>query len=439
MNRRQFTQGLGVSAAALGFSAQAASAQAPGLMREAFLYGFGPYEMARLAARSTAQAPLNRFSHRTTLADHNARLVTTPNNDTLYSFAWVDLTGGPVEFVSPSVVGRYYSVAFMSAFTDNFRVLGTRATRGRGGRYWIVGPGFRGRAPAGVETIASPTSDLWVLVRVLVDGPADIEAASAVQKRFTIAPVTSDPVVARRVAPTHAGDARNFLAVVNETLWRSRGGAPASRASRFAATGLGPFENDKWDALSEAQRAEWAGTVQQTLADLKGGFGRKGREVAGWSYGAPNTGNFGDDDAYRAQTALTGLGALPPEEAMYMMARKDGAGAVLDGSSAWRFSLPAGGAPVDAFWSLSLYEPDAEGRLFFIPNPLDRFAIGNRTQGLKVNGDGSLAVTLSAAPPVDTSNWLPAPRGPFVLAFRAYLPKTNMLRGAWTLPGIEKI
>jgi hypothetical protein len=437
MNRRQFAQGLGVSAAAL---AGPAFAQAPGLMRAAFLFGFGPYEMARVAARAFGQGGgANRFAHRTTLADHTARSVTTPNNDTLYSSGVVDLTGGPVEFVAPSVLGRYFSVAFMSIFTDNFRIVGTRATGGRGGRFWIVGPGYRGAAPVGVELIRSPSNDVWALARILVDGPHDLEAATAVQQRFTLAAVTPDAPTPRRVAPTNTSDARKFLAVVNESLWRSRGGASIGRAARFASTGLGPFDGDRWETLSEAQRAEWAGTALQTLADLKAGLGRKSREVDGWSYPAAHIGNFGDDDAFRAQVALTGLAALPPEEAVYVGTHVDADGAQLNGASNYRFALPPGGAPVDAFWSLTMYEPDAEGRLFFIDNPIRRYAIGNRTPGLKINGDGSLAITLGADAPADPSNWLPAPRGPFRVSFRAYLPRADLRNGRWTLPALTKL
>ncbi|KAF0178197.1 MAG: DUF1254 domain-containing protein [Hyphomonadaceae bacterium] len=441
MNRRQFAQSLTTGAAALALGAPSAFAQSPASIRDAFLYGFAPYEMARLAARATTTGTgFNRFGHRSTLSDHTARTVTTPNNDTLYSSAWIDLSGGPVEVFAPSVLGRYFSVAFMSAFTDNFRIIGTRATGGRGGRFWIVGPGYRGAAPAGVELIRSPTTDLWALARILVDGPSDLEAAKAVQQRFTMTPVTADPLIPRRVAPTSASDAHNFLGVVNESLWRSRHGTgPASRASRYRATGLGPVEADTWEAMPEVQRVLWQGTITQTLAELKAGFARKGHEVDGWLYPAANTGDFGDDDAYRAQVALSGLGALPPEEAVYLSADRDASGAELNGASRYVFSLPAGGAPVDAFWSLSMYEPDADGRLFFVDNPVRRFAIGNRTEGLKVNADGSMAIMLSADQPDDTSNWLPAPRGPFRVTFRAYLPRANLRNGRWTLPPLAKI
>ena len=124
---------------------------------------------------------------------------------------------------------------------------------------------------------------------------------------------------------------------------------------------------------------------------------------------------------------------------MYLMAGTDSAGAPLTGASSYTFSLPAGGAPVDAFWSLSMYEPDGAGRLFFVDNPIGRYSIGDRTRGLGVKDDGSVHIALSATAPTNTSNWLPAPNGPFRVSFRAYLPRASLRNGQWRLPAIARV
>src|SRR5690606_17636265 len=83
---------------------------------------------------------------------------------------------------------------------------------------------------------------------------------------------------------------------------------------------------------------------------------------------------------------------------------------------------PGGEPPVAAFWSLTLYGPD----LFFVPNALDRFSIGDRTPGLVRDPDGGLTIAIGNEPPLDgcgraaTSNWLPAPPGPAFVALRCY-------------------
>ena len=71
--------------------------------------------------------------------------VTTPNNDTLYATSFLDLSQGPVMLTIPALPRRYHSAALMALNTDNVAVIGTRSG-GQGGRYAIVGPGFKGRA-----------------------------------------------------------------------------------------------------------------------------------------------------------------------------------------------------------------------------------------------------------------------------------------------------
>ena len=63
---------------------------------------------------------------------------------------------------------------------------------------------------------------------------------------------------------------------------------------------------------------------------------------------------------------------------------------------------PAGGAlPVNGFWSLSMYEVEPDGKLFFTPNPIGRYAIGDRTAGLKAGPDGAIDIVMQRDAPAD--------------------------------------
>ena len=117
-----------------------------------------------------------------------------------------------------------------------------------------------------------------------------------------------------------------------------------------------------------------------------------------------------------------------------------------DGSRLWRLHFPADRLPaVDSFWSLSLYEATEDGQFFFADNPLNRYAIGDRTPGLKYNPDGSLDLWIGRDHPgADReSNWLPAPDGPIFLVMRLYWPETEGLsvlplgKGTWQPPKVE--
>lgn len=399
--------------------------------REAYRFGFPVYQMAFTRQQAAARLPagvngVNILFHRPTLADASAREVTTPNNDTLYSAAWLDLSAGPVTLTMPALPRRYHSVAMMSAFTDNFAVLGTRANGGRGGKFWIAGPGWNGEAPADTQLVRAPTNDVWLLVRVLVDGQADLPAARAAQLSFKLeGPRPERPFSARA---TDATDPEAFLAVVNEAL--ARGPLPPAKARtarRLAKAGIGvPYAS-----LPPAMQAAWRGNINNFYEELRGGLGHTGETINGWSYPRPGIGTVDADDLYRARVALGGLGALPREEAIYLST------GTLDGTRDWLLRMPAN-VPVEAFWSLSMYEIAPDGRLFFTPNPIGRFAIGDRTPGLKRNPDGTIDIRISARPPGDRANWLPAPAGPFRMTFRGYLPGPALLGGTFHLPAIEQ-
>ena len=76
---------------------------------------------------------------------------------------------------------------------------------------------------------------------------------------------------------------------------------------------------------------------------------------------------------------------------------------------------------------------------FFIENDFGRYSIGSTTDGLKSNPDGSLTITIQKDRPTDTSNWLPAPDGPFNLTMRLYGPAPSVLDGSYRLPAVKRI
>ncbi|MFY8140012.1 MAG: DUF1254 domain-containing protein, partial [Caulobacter sp.] len=150
--------------------------------RDLWLYGLPIIEMATTRARHLGEGmTLNRLRHARTLSDHTARSVTTPNNDTLYSMAWIDLTQGPVTLTVPATGDRYWSAALMDMYSNNNVVLGLRTTGGKGGRYTIVGPGQTGGGP---DVLRCETPHGWLLVRTLTDGGADLPATHSIQDGF---------------------------------------------------------------------------------------------------------------------------------------------------------------------------------------------------------------------------------------------------------------
>ncbi|PZR33246.1 DUF1254 domain-containing protein [Caulobacter segnis] len=409
--------------------------------QRAFFYAFPLYEQARIEQERTGAVgqpgKLNVISHRSQLMDHNSHQVTAPNNDTIYSSIFLELSGGPVELAVPSSTDRYFSLAFMSAFTDVFAYVGTRATKGQGGRFWIVGPNWKGAAPAGVGLIRAPSNDVWALMRVLVDGPADLAAARAFQGGLTLSvPTDRPPPRAFAAAAVDVNDPVRFLALVNEVIARSPGGGGQfHRARQFAAQGIGTP-----GLPSRAVLDQWRATIPGALEVLRETFRFRDYAVGGWSYQPPGIGDFGTNDQLRAAVALGGIAALGEEEAMYFHANFDAAGQPLMGQTPYRWRVPPGGVPVDAFWSLTMYEVTPEGRYFFTDNPIGRYAIGDRTPGLIKDADGAFEILIQRERPVGAmaANWLPAPSGRMRLALRAYLPRRELRTRSWRVPALTR-
>lgn len=401
--------------------------------REAWLYGLPLVTLANgrqqfLAAPATPG--VNRFEHSRVLAGANSRGA--PNNDTLYSTAWVDLSRGPVTLSLPATGARYASVAILNMYSVNDAVLGTRTTGGSGGRFVLVGPG---QTHDGANAVRVTTPHAWLIARVLVDGPFDLAAVHALQDQLRLdGPLQADPIPAIRA--NRSSSALDYFSAL-ATLIRSEPPPAQDRQffrqiSALGLTARGEFNGRDFSAreLTELQ----AGVDDaRTLAAQ----GIPGQVVQGWNYRPPNHGLFGRDYRLRGAAAFSGLGALPQAEAMYMNAVGD-RGRMLTGAGPYRLRFDRGQLPpVSAFWSLTLYGAAPDGQLYLIPNPLDRFAIGDRTPGLTTNADGSLDIWIARSDPGPElkSNWLPAPPdAPFALTFRAYMPKAPLLDGRYRLP-----
>lgn len=429
-------------------------------LRQAVLYAYGPYEFARsIQALSgqveraglidrdliksihpdwTGEAFLNRHIHMSDLSDHNSRSVTAPNNDTLYTSAVLDLALGPVEVRVPDSTNRYLSLAFMNMFHDQIAYIGTRATRGKGGIFWIVGPENFVDAPSNVTLIRSDFNDLWMLGRVFVSGTSDLEPARAVQRQITVAPV--DPSNSGRPFVTRArsaADSRNYVTLVNEVLARSPLAGQSLRASGFDTFGIRPGDTEAYDRLPAWRRSLWSIAARRTEHQLNEALKLRQAETRGWLVPPPILGQYGDDDEVRAGVALIGFGALSLDEAIYLRAMTDAQGRPLDGRNSYQLQIPPGGVPTDAFWSLSIYKADETNRLYFYPNDIDRYAINSASEAILYQADGSIMVNMQHEPPEDPSHvWMPVPKGPFQTFFRTYLPRAEIKSGQWQAPPI---
>ena len=425
--------------------------QAHTIALEAFVFGY-PLVLMDVSCsafvngqRGTfAAGPANELMHLRTFPPASFKGVVSPNADTLYSIAWLDLSDGPVVLSVPDSAGRYYLMPMLSAWTDVFASPGTRTTGNGAGSFAVVGPGWDGELPAGVPEIRSPTSMVWLIGRTQTNGVDDYEAVHRFQDGCSLEPLSGggtepsppDPSVDSTSPPPEqvaAMDAATFFTRLAALMVDNPpAAADAAALDRFAAIGLTPgsFTPDPSiaDALDEG--------VKAALPALAGALDQAAPPVNGWSVSL-DIGAYGTDYGKRAAVALFGLGANLPEDAVYPHTRVDGEGRPLDGANRYVLHFERGQTPpAAAFWSLTMYDEHQ----YFVENPIDRYAIGDRDE-LVYGEDGSLDLWLQHdSPGADReANWLPAPAGAFNVILRIYRPKPEVVDGSWSVSAIRRL
>ena len=355
---------------------------------------------------------------------------------------------------TPPTDGRYAVVQLLDAFTNAAAYVGDGERGARGERVALVPPGFTGALPAGVRRIRMPTTTAWLLGRTLVDpGAADLAVARALLTRYRLTPLAAwaggartEPLILddfpadRRPVRPPTGLA--FFDALGADLAKDRPPARDACALRaFATAGVGPARAPGREATGARRRALQAAAddgprlVDRLVAVTQAASRRSG---GGWTVAPGNIARFGRDYPTRAFVTEIGLGANTAEKALYPNTSVDSRGRRLHGRHAYELRFARGQTPpVRAFWSLTLYDD----QLLFFDNPLDRYALGDRSPGLRRDRDGGLTIRVShAAPPVGRrGNWLPAPAGPFALYLRLYEPRPVAVSGAWRPPAVRRV
>ena len=406
----------------------------------AYVYGLAPISVYE----TTQRFPENQLVSIAALTDPTVRTVVLPNHDTTYTVGRLQLAGGPRVLDVPDTAGRYYVIQLLDAYSNTFAYVGRRTTGTRAGSYAVVPPGFKGSLPAGVKRIQSPTNLVWVLGRTLVQDAADMPAVAALMGgyRFTAldawtAGQRQNPLVlgAFPTVPTvEIPKGLDYFAKLGEIL--ASDPAPkrdACALKAFARAGIGAGKAPSGAALVAAVRAGKA--IVAKAEQRANRFGAKSHN--GWLVPGRYIGAYGTNYLGRAIIATAALGANTPPETVYPLAVADTNGRPLSGRHRYTIRFPRGQLPpANAFWSVTMYGKDR----YLVPNPIDRYAIGDRTKGLRRGPDGSLTIHVQHARPkgAAAANWLPAPSGSFRLAMRIYEPRRSVLSGRWLPPPVQR-
>jgi hypothetical protein len=418
---------------------------------QAYIYTFPWSYMTE--ARWTRSEPVghqaNRFDHVRKLEDASHLTGGAPNNDTLYSRAWVYLKDEPVILTVPEITDRYHSVEIADFMDDNFAYVGTRATGDVAGNYAIVGPGWSGTLPAGVTALPrSKTPWAFVLLRTYISGPSDLQAAYAIQDKYKLTPLSqwgNAEVTTLKGAEIwkpldRDADPLNEWRTINRAMLE----VPADprdtdMLESFARIGVGPGLDV--DALDPSTKRGLARAVADGRNIIAGAFTNGYRQTAvnGWNYPPKETGRLTQtrDWLLRAVQPFAGFVTNDPVEATYLNVSVDGDGKPLNGKNRYVIHFDKGAEPkVKAFWSVTMYNL----KYNLVANPINRYSLGDRS-GMKRDANGGLTIYVQKDSPGSEkeANWLPAPDGPFFMVLRTYLPEDDILNQWWQPPKITAV
>ena len=382
--------------------------------------------------------------------------VTAPNADTLYTTAWMDVGREPWVLSIPDAKGRYYLMPLLDGWTDVFQVPGTRTTGTKAQTYAITGPGWKGKLPEGVKQYKSPTSLVWLIGRIYCTGtPEDYAAVHNMQDEMSIVPLSSygkpytppagkinpgidmDTPVRDQVHGLSAEAYFKLLAMLMTDNPPAKADEPIM--ARMKKIGIVPGKAFDIAKLNPAVAKAIDGVPRVAQEKIMAHFKKAGTFENGWIF-TTQTGVYGTDYLQRALVTAIGLGANRPQDAVYPTSEEDADGKPYDGANKYVMHFDKGRMPpVNAFWSLTMYTSE----YFFVDNPLNRYTLSQRN-ALKVNADGSVNLYMQNENPGPDkeSNWLPAPKGRFILMLRLYWPKEkppSIIDGTWKIPAVKLV
>jgi len=416
--------------------------------------------MTNVESPEGTRAPMGEFVRARTYPNASFRDVTAPNADTLYTTAWIDVSKEPWILSIPDMKGRYFLFPMLDGWTNVFQDPGERTTGTKAQKYAITGPGWSGTLPEGVTEYKSSTGMVWILGRIYSTGtPEDYKAVHALQDQVSVVPLSAygkpykpepgkvDAAIDMKTAvreQVNAMDAAAYFKLFAELLKTNPPAADdAPMVAKLATIGVVPGQDFDAAKLDPAVAKGLAG-APKPAQELIMGWMKAGIPAGdiklenGWLF-TTKTGLYGTGYLQRALITAIGLGANRPQDAVYPTSEGPDVLKKYNGEKKYVMRFAKGELPpVDGFWSLTMYDAG----YFFVDNPLNRYTLSQRNK-LKANADGSVDLYIqNESPGKDKeSNWLPAPKGDFILMMRLYWPKEkppSILDGSWKVPEVKE-
>jgi hypothetical protein len=431
---------------------------------QAFIYGFPYVYLPTIRYKWTNDpgeephvspyVPLNKFWLAEKMATADYKDGGSPNNDTFYAIAILDLSKGPVVMEHPEMGNRYFTFELADMTSDNFDYIGQRATGSEAGKFLICHEGWNGEIPEGLRKVADcPTPYGLIFGRTLVKNQQDASAAYEISTKYKLTPLDyfihkKEFVSSDRNVWQPYDVSKDYLAPWKTMLKAMKENPPPEKDNIllkwFSAIGIEPgIEPHQLDSLGEDLRVELIRAEKTGMEILRNaafsGYGNTRKNS--WNSPSRNLGRAGKNNEFLLRAAVQCLGGIVAndvEESVYLNSRKDSEEKDFTGKKKYVLHFTKEQLPkVKAFWSLTLYGMDFN----LTSNSINRYSLGDRSEDMKYDIDGSLTIYIQhESPGTDKeSNWLPSPEGDFYLILRCYLPDAEIYEQRWFPPAVKAV
>jgi hypothetical protein len=406
-------------------------------------------------------------------------LITTPNSDVIYAMSYVDLgKDGPLVFEAPpQLQGILLDFWQRPIPVDGGKYFGDVGLfgpdQGKGGKFLLLPPGYKGSVPSGYYVYRSGTNNVFVFLRAFYKDPKDLDPPVKLIEQSKIYPLNNQAGAKAMTFPDGSGIPANMLPRSDFSAFEQLNAFfDTEPASITAPDWLGmlamlgiikgqPFKPDPHtrEILNDAAKTGYEMSRVVGFQDKVSGRSYFAYPNRHWlnpmADGTPDnpSGAFANLGFVRKDGDYTDLDAriwfntdyysispgmisqIPGKGAKYGIAFVDSDNNPLIGDNNYRLHLPAN-IPAANFWSVTLYEAEnASGLANGQPFP----SLGSRDKPAQ-NSDGSTDIYFGQkAPAGKESNWMatPAGRGYFVI-LRLYGPTEAAIDKSWVPGDVEK-